>query len=163
MSALPPPAGSCLSMPGIHLWGARRSGKTSIARVVLQGLPPAEAAFTRPTPPQRPRACASAATIFSPLHYMLWDWPGDYLWEADAGAEAAAAAAAAAAAVASPDGDAASCAPPPSLEGSLSVALCDTGDDGERAAWPPVCGAEPRRADGRRGCERRRRNHICPY
>ena len=86
---------SILDLPGIHLWGARRSGKTSIARVVLQGLPPAEAAFARPTPPQRPRACASASTIFSPLHYMLWDWPGDYLWEAAAGAEAAAAAAAA--------------------------------------------------------------------
>ena len=132
-------------MPGIHLWGARRSGKTSIARVVLQGLPPAEAAFTRPTPPQRPRACASAATIFSPLHYMLWDWPGDYTWDVDTGVEAAAVAAASA--PTSPDGDAASCAPPPSLEGSLSVALCDTGDDGERAApgrLAAACAAQSR-------------------
>ena len=64
--------------------GAKRSGKTSIARVIFAKLPAHETMFIEPTPSHVVRAYAVATNPY--IQFVLWDWPADYVWPVTRGA-----------------------------------------------------------------------------
>lgn len=67
-----------LSRPGIVLMGGRRSGKTSIARVIFAKVPAHETMLIEPTPAHVVRAYTVATNPY--VQFTLWDWPADYAW-----------------------------------------------------------------------------------
>lgn len=58
--------------------GGRRSGKTSIARVIFAKVPAHDTMLIEPTPPQVVRAYTVATNPY--VQFTLWDWPADYAW-----------------------------------------------------------------------------------
>lgn len=67
-----------LERPGIVLMGAKRSGKTSIARVIFAKVPAHETMFIESTPSHVVRAFAVATNPY--VQFTVWDWPADYAW-----------------------------------------------------------------------------------
>jgi hypothetical protein len=111
-----------LDRPGVFLLGARRSGKTSIARVVLCRTPPHDTLFLPASAPGVPRVYTVAA-VPKPFQYNVWDWPGGYPWSPTPAAAVAGAGQGAASSSSSP----LLAPPPPGLVDVLT--FTDAADD----------------------------------